>query len=170
MTEIASRPSRPLTDRLPEELVASSLFLLKRLGMAAKERSLPAYEELGVHPYHHAILTALAEGSRETQGAIADALGYDKAQLVGLLDEMEEAGLVERRRDPDDRRRHLVQMTPAGRKMLERLRRLSARLEDEFLARLDEADRRELHALLLRVAEQHLPNCQGAAAAKAAPA
>src|SRR5690349_21782387 len=115
--------------------------------MAAKERSFDAYEAAGLHPYHHAILAALDEGSRETQGAIADALGYDKGQLVGLLDELEEAGLIERRRDPADRRRHVVRMTPAGRKTLERLRKLSARLEDEFLETLDDAQRRELHDL-----------------------
>src|SRR5256885_7454373 len=105
MTEVAPQP---LMERFPEELVSSALFLLKRLGMTAKERSLDAYQETGLHPYHHAILAVLDEGSRETQGAIAKALGYDKAQLVGLLDELEQAGLVERRRDPDDRRRQLV--------------------------------------------------------------
>ena len=146
--------------RLPEELVASSLFLLKRLGMAAKEQSLDAYEQAGLHPYHHAILAALDAGAHETQGAIADALGYDRGQLVGLLDELEEAGLVERRRDQADRRRHVVQMTPEGKKELGRLRRLSAQLEDEFMSSLSEDDREHLHGLLLRLAEQHLPNCR----------
>jgi len=157
MTEAATKP---LTERYPEELVSSALFLLKRLGMTAKERALAAYQETGLHPYHHAILALLDEGSRETQGAIATALGYDKAQLVGLLDELEQGGLVERRRDPADRRRQLVRMTPAGRKTLARLRRLSNRLEDEFLSSLSENERLELHALLLRLAEQHLPNCR----------
>jgi len=157
MTEVAPQP--PMV-RFPEELVSSALFLLKRLGMTAKERSLDAYQETGLHPYHHAILAVLDEGSRETQGAIAKALGYDKAQLVGLLDELEQAGLVERRRDPDDRRRQLVRMTPAGRKTLARLRRLSDRLEDEFLSSLTVNERQELHTLLLRLAEQHLPNCR----------
>ncbi|HZP74472.1 MAG TPA: MarR family winged helix-turn-helix transcriptional regulator [Gaiellaceae bacterium] len=151
---------KQLGARFPDELVSSSLFLLKRLGMAAKEGSLAGYEELGLHPYHHAILAVLDEGSRETQGAIADALGYDKGQLVGLLDELEAAGLVERRRDPNDRRRHVVQMTPEGRKTLRRLRTLSLRLENEFLASLDATDRERFHTLLVRLAEQHLPRCQ----------
>lgn len=146
--------------RFPEELLASEMFLLKRLGMAAKERTMTAFEEAGLHPYHHAILAVLDEGSRETQGAIGDALGYDKSQLVGLLDELEEEGLIERRRDPSDRRRQIVRITPPGRKALERLRRLASRLEDEFLAPLDEAERRRLHDLLLRLGAQHLPNCR----------
>src|SRR5262245_22013680 len=158
--------TQSVTQRYPEELVGSALFLLKRLGMKAKEQSFDAYEEAGLHPYHHAILAVLDQGSRETQGAIADTLGYDKGQLVGLLDELEEAGLIERQRDPSDRRRQIVRMTPAGRKALDRARRLSRRLEDEFLVALDESERRELHALLLKLAEHHLPNCRVIAAAK----
>jgi DNA-binding MarR family transcriptional regulator len=157
MSEIASRP---LAQRLPAELVSSPVFLLKRLGMTAKERSLTAFEEAGLHPYHHSVLALLDEGSVETQAAIADALGYDRGQLVGVLDELESAGLVERRRDPADRRRHVVEMTPAGRKALERLRRLSAELEDDFLACLDEDERAQLQAMLLRLAEEHVPNCR----------
>src|SRR5262245_48221964 len=106
MTAINPRPTaaRPVP-RLPEELVASTTFLLKRLGFAAKEQSFTAYEAMGLHPYHYAIMLLLDEGTRETQGSIADALGYDRGQLVGLLDELEEEGLVARRRDPKDRRR-----------------------------------------------------------------
>ena len=152
-------PSSPTLPRLPEELVASVPFLLKRLGFAAKDKSMAAYERAGLHPYHHAVLAVLDEGSRETQGAIADALGYDRGQLVGLLDELEEKGLVERRRNPADRRRHIVRLTPEGKRALADLRKLARELESEFLASLDEGERAQLHALLLRLAQQHLPRC-----------
>jgi DNA-binding MarR family transcriptional regulator len=147
--------------RFPEELVESTSFLLKRLGFRAKEQAMQAYESTGLSPYHHAILVALDEDTHETQGAIADALGYDRGQLVGLLDELEERGLAERRRDPADRRRQLVNITPEGRKALKQLRALSLRLDDELLAPLDPAEQRRLHALLLRLAEHHLPHCGG---------
>jgi DNA-binding MarR family transcriptional regulator len=152
-------PASPLAPRLPEELVASPTFLLKRLGHAAKERSMEAYESAGLHPYHFAILIALDEDSHETQGSIADTLGYDRGQLVGLLDELEQRGLVERRRDPNDRRRHLVQATAEGKRTLRRLRTLARQIENEFLAPLSDDERAELHALLLRLAEKHEPRC-----------
>jgi len=146
-------------DKLPQELVDATTFLLKRLGFAAKERALAAYEETGLHPYHHAVLLVLDEGSRETQGSIADALGYDRGQLVGLLDDLEERALVERQRDPNDRRRHLVHLTSDGKRMLKRLRALAARLEDDFLGPLDDEERAALHGLLHRLAQVHEPRC-----------
>ncbi|MGN6432007.1 MAG: MarR family winged helix-turn-helix transcriptional regulator [Gaiellaceae bacterium] len=145
--------------RLPQQLVGSTTFLLKRLGYAAKERSMSAYEQLGLHPYHHAILIALGESAHETQGSIADALGYDRGQLVGLLDELEKRGLIERRRDPQDRRRHLVSLTADGKRMLNGLNTVARQNEDAFLDPLTNAERETLHALLLKLAERYEPGC-----------
>src|SRR6266480_471929 len=137
------------TQILPAELVASSLFLLKRLGFAPKGRSVDEYEGLVLNPYHRAILALLEGSAPETQAEIADALGYDRGTLVGLLDELEERGLVERKRDPEDRRRHVVRLTADGKRTLGQLRALAARLENEFLAPLNAEQRASLHALLL---------------------
>jgi DNA-binding MarR family transcriptional regulator len=159
MTTTTPTPARSVLNRLPEELVASTSFLLKRLGFVAKDRALEAYEGTGLHPYHHAVLAVLDEGSRETQGAIADALGYDRGQLVGLLDELEERGLVGRQRDPADRRRHIVTMTPDGKRALAKLRALARELDDDFLGTLDERQRAQLHELLHLLAQEHMPAC-----------
>jgi DNA-binding MarR family transcriptional regulator len=159
MTATSPQAQTRTVPQLPEELVASATFLLKRLGFAAKEGSMKAYEGTGLRPYHHAILLVLDEGSAETQGSIADALGYDRGQLVGLLDELEEQGLIERRRDPDDRRRHFVRLTSDGKRTLKKLRALSKEIEDEFLDPLGEKERATLHTLLLRLAEKHEPRC-----------
>jgi DNA-binding MarR family transcriptional regulator len=162
MSVTAPKITKTVPARLPQELIDSPAFLLKRLGFAAKERAMRAYERTDLHPYHHAVLLVLDEGAPETQGSIADALGYDRGQLVGLLDDLEERQLVERRRDPQDRRRHVVRITPEGKRALKKLRALSRQLDDEFLGPLDEQERRELHALLLRLAERHEPGCKPA--------
>src|SRR5262245_13657988 len=160
MTTSTSETAKPrFAPGLPKDLADSSTFLIKRLANAAKERAMKSYEELGMHPYHYAILLVLADGSHETKGSSADALGYDRGQLVGLLDELEELGLVERRRDPADRRRHIVQMTPEGRSTLRRLRALSRRNEDAFLEPLSEQQRADLLELLQLLAEKHEPRC-----------
>jgi DNA-binding MarR family transcriptional regulator len=145
--------------QLPQELLDSSVFLLKRLGMAAKELAHDAYEEAGFSPIHHAVLALLDEGSRETQGAIADSLGYDRGMLVGILDELEEKRLIERKRDPNDRRRHVVRMTADGKRALTKLRAISRRNDDEFFAPLDEDERRQMYELMQRLADLHDPRC-----------
>jgi DNA-binding MarR family transcriptional regulator len=146
---------RQVLARPPKELLESSSHLLKRLGWALKERSLGAFEDTGLTPAHYAVLALLDEGPPEAQGAIADALGYDRSHLVGLLDELEEQGLVVRKRDPVDRRRHVVTITTVGKKTLARLRTIVRRLEADFLAPLDTEERATLHELLVRLARHH---------------
>jgi DNA-binding MarR family transcriptional regulator len=131
--------------------------MLKRLGFMLKDRTMEAFEDTGMTPYHHAVLALLHEDPRETQAMIADALGYDRSHLVGVLDELEERGLIERRRDPTDRRRHLVSLTKDGEQALERLRAVSKQIEDEFFRPLDAKERKTLNELLLRLAREHDP-------------
>lgn len=157
MTTSVTNPVVKLGVRPPRELLRSTSFLLKRLGWMIKDRTTEAYEALGASPYHYSVLALLDEGSCTAQATIADALGYDRSWFVGLLDELEEAGLVERKRDPVDRRRHLVSLKPAGKKRLAELRTISKRVEDDFFAPLDAKQRAQLHALLLELAAHHDP-------------
>jgi DNA-binding MarR family transcriptional regulator len=151
----SAAPETPTESPLPEELLASAGFLLARVGGGMKMRVLGELEEAGCPGFQYGVLALLREGPAQTQGRIADVLGIDRSQLVGELDELETNGLIERRRDPVDRRRHMVAITPKGKKELVKLRGVVRRIEDEYLAPLDEQSRKQLHDLLLRVAEGH---------------
>jgi DNA-binding MarR family transcriptional regulator len=150
-----------VTNRMPKELLQSTGFLLKKLGFKMKERSIAAFEPTGFTPFHHGVLSLLDEGARKTQGEIADSLGYDRSQLVGILDELQERGLVERERDKDDRRRHLVRLTPAGKSCLGELRALSKGVEKDFFAPLSAEERQTLHEILGKLAAEHDPRLCG---------
>jgi DNA-binding MarR family transcriptional regulator len=135
----------------PQGLLDSPAFLLGYLGSGAKAYAHGAFERAGAGMYDVGILSLLEEGAQDTQAAIADALGLDRGQLVGMLDRLEEQGLVERHRDPNDRRRHMVSLTPAGRRRLAKLRTVLREIEDEVLEPLDAKSRAALRALLLQV-------------------
>ncbi len=154
-TEIPARAA----PRLAKELLQSSGFLLAKLGMGFKAKALAKLEEAGFDPYHYSVLAILGEGARETQAMIADTLALDPSRLVALLDSLEERELVERQRDPEDRRRHVVTITSAGKRELSRLRSLVMEVEGEFFAPLDGKSRKAFHEALQQLACHHDPRC-----------
>ncbi|HEY4845152.1 MAG TPA: MarR family transcriptional regulator, partial [Candidatus Dormibacteraeota bacterium] len=85
------------------------------------------------------------------QQRLAECLGMDENNLVLLLNGLEEAGSIARRRDPDDRRRHIVEITPRGKKVLERAERGMDQLEQELLSALSPSERATLKQLVRRV-------------------
>ena len=151
-------PIRPI-HRVAKELVKSSGFLLARLGLMYKAAAIASMEDAGFELYDYSVLALLAEGTRETQSTIADALTLDPSRLVALLDSLEKRDLIARQRDPQDRRRHVVSITRAGEQELDRLRDMMRKLEDEFFAPLSAADRKALHDILSKLAECNDPRC-----------
>jgi DNA-binding MarR family transcriptional regulator len=166
VTEIAVR--RP--QRVAKELIKSNGFLLARLGLNFKMRAMELFEQEGFEHYDYGVLALLAEGSLETQAGIADSLNVDPSRLVALLDSLEQRGLVARQRDPQDRRRHVVNITDDGKRQLARLREMTKRIENEFFGPLDADERLALRELLQRLACHNDPRCAGALEKKAQPA
>ena len=137
---------------LPAELQECLGFLLARVGIATKLAAFEEFQRAGFGPYQYGVLAVLGEGAKETQATIADTLDVDRGQLVGVLDELEKDGLIERRRDQNDRRRHMVSITPAGKKRLVKMRALVKNVEDSLLGALDTDERATLQDFLQRIA------------------
>ena|SRR5690348_10616181 len=105
----------------------------------------------GVRRQHFAVLTSLAEQGAASQAALGRRLWIDRSDLHALLTELERDGLVARVRDPDDRRRNVVTLTPAGKTALRRIDKRIDAAQTALLEPLSAADRRELIRLLERV-------------------
>lgn len=137
---------------------------LARLGRRAAESSL---EPSGLRPRHFFALRMLHEHGPAGQQSLAEILSLDPSNVVGLLNELEERGLITRRRDPADRRRHIVELSAGGEHELNLTRSRLSRAEDDVLRALTSQERVTLHELLLRAAAGHLPEpgrsgiCQG---------
>jgi len=101
------------------------------------------------------VLSALAERGAASQAALGRRLLIDRSDMHALLSELERDGLIARVRDPSDRRRMLVELTPAGARALKRLDRRIDAAQDALVAPLSPADRRELQRLLTVLVEHH---------------
>lgn len=111
-------------------------------------RSEEVLRPLGMRPRHLVALSVLRDAGEPSQQDLAGYLRMDRTNLVGLLNELEGEGLIERRRSEADRRRHVVRLTDAGARHLARAEFALNAAEDEVLGALDAGQRRDLHALL----------------------
>lgn len=109
----------------------------------------------GLRRQHFTVLSALAERGAASQAALGRRLLIDRSDMHALLGELERDGLVTRVRDPHDRRRLLVDLTPGGARALKRLDRRIEAAQDALVEPLSPADRAELNRLLTTLVEHH---------------
>jgi len=141
-----------------------SSALLDHLARLSRLRSEAALAPLGLRPRHLVALTVLRDHDRSTQQSLAQVLHIDSTNLVGLLNELEERRLIARRRAADDRRRHIVELTDEGLRLLEEAECTLAAAEDELLGGLDSEERETLYRILQRATASHALDCGAAAA------
>jgi DNA-binding MarR family transcriptional regulator len=133
------------------------MALLTRLAKQVYRRS--GEDLLGMHMRHLMALSYVRDHDGGPQQELAEALCMDANNVVLLLNELEELGFISRLRDPSDRRRHLVGLTSAGAKALDKAEHRQETIEDEVLGALDPEERATLWRLLgraLRGAEPEL--------------
>ncbi len=111
-----------------------------------------------IRPRHLIALTLLRDLGEVGQADLATTLSVDRTNLVGLLNELEAEGLIERRRSPEDRRRHIVALTTDGRERLAKVEFALMDAEDRVLGGLD-AEQREVLYGLLQQATAGLSSC-----------
>ena len=136
-----------------------TIVLLTQLARVVYRRS--TVELVGMRLRELGALAYLRDHHLASQHALSKALSIDANNCVLLLNDLEALDYVERRRDPVDRRRHLVELTTKGRIALERAERAQSSVEDEILGALDTEERSMLQRLLSRALEGERADTDG---------
>jgi DNA-binding MarR family transcriptional regulator len=139
----------------PQRLRTLPSRLTNGAALAANRIVDHALAQAGVRRYHYAVLAALEEYGPGSQAALGRRTGIDRSDMVATVNDLAERQLLQRTPDPEDRRRNTISITAAGRRQLTQLDRLLAAAQDEFLAPLPAADRRNLIDLLTRLVDHH---------------
>jgi len=134
------------------ELMQHAGFLLAQLGRAVTRQYRCSMAPIGLKPRETQALLRLQSNGAMSQQALGAALDIEASNLVALLNDLEAESLISRRRDPEDRRRHVVEISKRGTKLVGEVERAAREVEDQFFAALDEDERAALQDLLVRVA------------------
>ena len=129
---------------------------LVRVGRRASESSMSPG---GLRPRHLIALKLLSERGPANQQGLSEALSLDPSNVVGLLNELEERGLITRRRDRADRRRHIVELSSLGEDELALAYARLSDVEDDLLSALNAEERATLYDLLVRAVGAKSPPC-----------
>ena len=128
-------------------------FLLSQLGHRSASVFTDLIASIDLTPPHSGILRAIAAEPGRSQQALSGQLGLLPSRVVAYVDELEDRGYVERRRNPDDRRLHALYLTAAGKKVMGKISELARQHERLMTAGLDPEQRNTLRQLLSVVAE-----------------
>jgi DNA-binding MarR family transcriptional regulator len=125
--------------------------LIARVARVVRQRLERAVRPVGLNQRQLVALGYLRDHGPSAQRDLGHSLRMDASSLVCLLNELEDGGLVARRRDPADRRRGIVELSPKGAEVLGKVDEALAAIDEEILAGLDPDERATLRALLARL-------------------
>jgi MarR family transcriptional regulator, transcriptional regulator for hemolysin len=115
-------------------------FLLSQASYVLGTQLAAALIETGISPRHYCVMSKALQGEF-TQIRLAELCGLDKTTMVITLDELEKAGLAERKPSPTDRRARIIEVTPAGERKVAGARTVVAGIYEDLLASLPENER-----------------------------
>jgi DNA-binding MarR family transcriptional regulator len=144
-----------MTMSAPTRTVADLSHLLTHAGHVLATQMTAAFAELGITPRGYCVLYHALEAER-TQIELAEISDLDKTTMVVTVDEMEKAGLAERRPSSKDRRARVITVTPAGEKAVAAGAKIADRVHREALEAVPEEQRDVLVDALTRLVEGHL--------------
>jgi DNA-binding MarR family transcriptional regulator len=122
-----------------------------------------AITPLGINEQQLGVLGVLESFGPQVQAHLSPPLRIDKAKMVGIVNELEERGLVQRLPHPQDRRAVLVHLTEAGKEMLQRSEELVKCFSIQYFAVFSPEELQLFHELLVRLADTHAPHADALA-------
>jgi DNA-binding MarR family transcriptional regulator len=130
-------------------------YLLRRAQIAVFQLFFELFAELDVRPAQYSVLTVIERNPNLSQTQLADALGIKKANLVAMIDTLEERGIARRMPTENDRRSYALCLTPKGAVLMARLHRLNRQLDQHLSDVLGATERRQLCEALRRLPVQN---------------
>jgi DNA-binding MarR family transcriptional regulator len=141
--------------RAPQRVVRLPSWLLNQAALHANRMVAEGFAAAGLRRHHFTVLVALDEDRPASQAELGRRLSIDRSDIVAVVNDLEEAGLVVRERDERDRRRNIVRLTAPGAKALDQLEARVAYVQEALLEPLSAKERRDFLRLLMRVVEHH---------------
>ncbi|MBS1996697.1 MAG: MarR family transcriptional regulator [Cyanobacteria bacterium SZAS LIN-2] len=136
------------SEQIPEELRHNVGYLLNRASRLLREDLGGALRPLQLSVHEYAIMRIIELGHAQTQQGVAERYGIDRSTMVEIVDKLEKRELLNREKNPQDRRSYALVLTAKGRKTLTRAKRISESVQKKFLSPLSEAERDSLYSSL----------------------
>jgi MarR family transcriptional regulator, lower aerobic nicotinate degradation pathway regulator len=139
----------------PARLRSLPSWLLQQSSLTASHLVTDRLAALAEHRYQFSMLAALDEFGPLSQADLGRRCGLDRSDVAAAVADLHTRGMLDRRPDPHDRRRNVVQITEAGEQHLHELDQLIATAQEDLLAPLSPVERQLLVELLRRLTEHH---------------